>query len=153
MAEYEVTRSTTIAAPPERIRPLIENFHEWRRWSPWEELDPDLKREYSGPESGPGAAYAWEGNRKAGRGRMEILDVQPERIDIRLDFEKPFKASNRTAFELTPRGTDATGVTWRMTGENKGLMAILSRFMSMDKMVGKDFEKGLTRLKSAAESG
>jgi hypothetical protein len=88
MAEYEVTRSTTIAAPPEHIRPPIENFHEWRRWSPWEELDPDLRREYSGPESGPGAAYAWEGNRKAGRGRMEILDVQPERVDIRLDLEK-----------------------------------------------------------------
>ncbi len=152
MGDFEVVRSTTIAAPPERVHALIDDFHAWRQWSPWEELDPNMEREFSGAESGVGARYAWEGNRKAGKGNMEMVECTRERVALRLTFEKPWKATNRVAFELTPRG-DATEVDWRMTGTNKGLMALFSRVFSMDRMVGKDFEKGLERLKARAEAG
>jgi hypothetical protein len=151
MGDFEVVRSTTIAAPPERVHGLIDDFHAWRAWSPWEDVDPDLRRDYSGPDSGVGAKYAWEGNRKAGKGNMEIVASTPELVEVRLQFEKPWKATNQTLFELAPSGDGATGVTWRMRGRTTGVAALFSRFMSMDKMVGGDFEKGLARMKAAAE--
>ena len=151
MGDFEVVRSRTIAAPPGRVHGLIDDFREWRKWSPWEDVDPNLEREYAGPPSGVGARYAWEGNRKAGKGNMEIVESTPERVELRLTFEKPWKATNRVLFELTPQGADATGVAWRMTGTNKGFAALFSKVFSMDRMVGKDFEKGLARMKGAAE--
>ena len=151
MADYEVVRSTTVNAPPATLHALINDFHEWRAWSPWEDLDPNLNRIHSGPASGVGAHYAWEGNRKAGKGSMEITSSTPESIGFALMFVKPFKANNRFTFTLTPSET-GTSVTWRMTGEQKGLMWLFGKVMSMDKLVGKDFEKGLRRLKAVAES-
>jgi hypothetical protein len=153
MADYEVVRSTTIAAPAERLHGLIDDFHAWRAWSPWEDVDPELRRDYSGAESGVGARYAWEGNRKAGKGNMEIVDSTPDRVDVRLSFEKPWQATNAVAFTLAPAGDGATEVTWRMRGTNKGFAAIFTKVFSMDRMLGKDFEKGLARMKAAAESG
>jgi Polyketide cyclase / dehydrase and lipid transport len=153
MADFEVVRSTTVAAERERVHGLIDDFHAWREWSPWEDVDPNLKRHYSGPESGVGAKYAWEGNRKAGKGSMEVLSSTPERVDVRLVFEKPWNATNHVVFELTPSDGTATDVTWRMSGTTKGFAALFSKLYSMDRMVGKDFEKGLTRMKAAAEKG
>lgn len=152
MADFEVKRSATISAPRERVHGLIDDFKAWRQWSPWEDLDPELKRDYSGAESGAGARYAWEGNRKAGKGNMEIVDSSPERVGVKLTFEKPWQATNDVAFELAPAG-EGTEVTWVMTGEHKGLAGIFGRVMGMDRLVGKDFEKGLDRLKTAAEKG
>jgi Polyketide cyclase / dehydrase and lipid transport len=153
MGDFQVVRSTAIAASPERVHDLIDDFHAWRAWSPWEDVDPGLKRDYSGADSGVGAKYAWEGNRKAGKGSMEIVSSTPERIEVRLVFEKPWKATNRVVFELTPSGSTSTDVTWRMSGTTSGFAALFSRFVSMDRMVGKDFERGLARMKAAAESG
>jgi Polyketide cyclase / dehydrase and lipid transport len=152
MGDFEVVRSTRISAPAERIHGLIDNFRAWRSWSPWEDLDPELRREYSGSESGVGARYAWEGNRKAGKGSMEIVGSTPERVDVRLTFERPWKATNAVSFTLAPAGDGETDVTWRMTGTQRGFAALFGKLISMDRMVGKDFEKGLTRMKSAAES-
>jgi hypothetical protein len=151
MSSYEVARSTTIGADPARVHALVNDFHEWQRWSPWEDLDPDLERSYTGPDSGLGAHYAWSGNRKAGAGSMEITGSAPDAIDVQLEFLKPFAAVNQVRFTMTPiaGGTD---VEWRMTGEQKGLWGLVGRFLNMDKLVGKDFEKGLARLKTAAES-
>lgn len=151
MADFEVTRSTTIDAPPERVHALLDDFRRWREWSPWEDLDPDLRREYSGADRGVGARYAWEGNRKAGKGSMEIVESTPERVGLTISFEKPWNATNAIAFELA--GTERTEVTWRMSGTNRGVLALFARVISMDRMVGRDFEKGLVRLKAAAESG
>ena len=153
MGDFQVVRNTTIAAPPERVHGLIDDFHAWRAWSPWEDLDPNLEREYSGAESGVGAKYAWEGNRKAGKGNMEIVSSTPERVEVRLSFEKPWTATNQVVFDLTPAGGTATDVTWRMNGRTTGFQALFTKLMSMDRLVGKDFDKGLTRLKAAAESG
>ena len=150
MGAYAVSRSTTVIADPARVHGLINDFHEWTAWSPWEDIDPDLKRDYTGPDQGVGARYAWSGNRKAGEGSMEITSSEPQEIGIKLDFLKPFKARNSVRFTLTP-AVDGTEVTWHMSGEQSGLMALFGKFVPMDKMVGKDFEKGLTRLKAAAE--
>ncbi len=150
MAGYSVERSITVNAAPHHVHALLDDFHKWPAWSPWEDLDPDLQRTYTGPEKGVGARYAWRGNRKAGAGSMEIQVSTPTWIEIALEFLKPFKASNLTTFELTESGS-GTEVTWRMTGEQQGLMNVFSRFVSMDRMIGPDFEKGLARLKAVAE--
>jgi len=150
MGSYSVERSITVNAPATRLHGLVDDFHLWTRWSPWEDIDPDLDRAYSGSDQGVGAHYAWSGNRKAGSGSMEITGSTPEGVDITVRFLKPFKATNRTrlSFESTDVGTR---VRWVMTGEQTGLMAVLGRFMNMDKMIGPDFEKGLARLKAVAE--
>lgn len=151
MADFELTRSTTIDAPSAAVHALIDDFREWICWSPWEGVDPDLHRSYSGPEQGVGAAYAWTGNRKAGQGRMEITGVTDSEIRIRLDFIKPFKASNDVAFTLEPDGGTTT-VTWRMTGRRSGLMSAMNKVLNFDKLIGGDFDKGLRQLKQQAES-
>jgi len=149
---FRVERSALIQATPERIFPLVNDFHAWGGWSPWEKLDPDLKREFSGEAQGPGAIYAWEGNPKVGKGRMEILEsTAPSRLRIKLDFLKPFEAHNEALFTLATEGT-ATRVTWTMTGPQPFPMKVMGLFMSMDGMVGKDFEKGLAGMKALAEA-
>ena len=150
---YTVTRSTAIDAPHERVHALVDDFREWRRWSPWEELDPQMRRTYSGADAGVGAVYAWQGNAKAGRGDMTITGDQPGQVDIALNFEKPFPAQNRIQLVLTPTGEASTSVEWRMHGELSGVMRLFSVVKSMDSLVGPDFEKGLARLKRVAESG
>ena len=148
--EFEVVRDTTIPAPRDAVFALLVDFHRWIEWSPWEDLDPDLSRTYSGPPSGVGAVYEWVGNRKAGAGRMEITDADaPSRLVIALQFIKPFKSSSTTTFTLDERD-GGTHVTWRMVGPKTFMTRVMGVFMSMDKMVGRDFEKGLTRLGEAA---
>lgn len=153
MAEdtYTVERSATIAAPPSRVYEQIADFHNWTNWSPWEDIDPELRRTYSGAAAGPGAVYEWSGNRKAGEGRMEITGVDdPSAVDIALDFVKPFKAHNQIAFTIRPEG-DGSQVTWRLTGRKTLGIKIFGIFRSMESLVGKDFEKGLGRLKAHTE--
>jgi hypothetical protein len=155
MSEYEVVRSVEIAADPARVHGLVSDFHEWQAWSPWEGLDPDLRRTYSGPDSGVGAHYAWQGNRKAGSGSMEITSSTPGAVDLQLVFLKPFAASNHVWFALTPAevdGAPGTAVEWRMRGEQKGIWGVVGRLFPMDRLIGKDFEKGLARLKAVAEA-
>ncbi len=149
MSTYEVRRSAVIPAPAEDIFPLVNSFHEWTAWSPWENVDPGMSRRYFGADSGVGAGYEWSGNRKAGSGTMEIVESVPAReIKVRLQFTKPFKALNPTSFTFTP-APGGTEVTWRMTGENKGAAKLFALFINMDKLVGSDFERGLQSLGSA----
>ncbi|MEO7352590.1 MAG: SRPBCC family protein [Marmoricola sp.] len=150
MGGYSVERSITVNAPSHDVHGLVDDFHEWTQWSPWEDLDPELRRTYTGSDQGKGARYEWSGNRKAGSGRMEITGSTPEGIDITVEFLKPFKATNETTFTFEPSGS-GTSVRWVMTGEQKGLTAIFGKFVSMDRMIGPDFEKGLARLKAVAE--
>jgi hypothetical protein len=151
VSHFDIARSTTIRAAPTRVHALVNDFHEWPAWSPWEDVDPALQRTYSGPDSGVGAHYAWSGNRRAGSGSMEITSSTPDEIDLRLSLLKPWKATNDVTFTLVPAG-DGTEVTWRMTGEQKGAAAVFGKVFNMDRLLGKDFEKGLARLKAAAES-
>jgi hypothetical protein len=151
--DFELARSTTIQAPPTAVHALINDFHEWVAWSPWEGVDPDLKRTYTGPEQGVGASYAWTGNRKAGQGSMQITGSTDNEIRIRLDFIKPFKASNDVTFTLAPGSTaTTTDVTWRMTGKRSAAMSAMNKVFNFDKAIGGDFEKGLRQLKQRAES-
>jgi hypothetical protein len=150
MSGYSVERSITVNAPSHRVHGLVDDFHNWPLWSPWEQLDPDLQRTYTGPEKGVGSHYAWSGNRKAGQGSMEIKGSTPEGIDITVEFLKPFRATNQTRLSFEPSGS-GTEVRWVMTGEHKGLMGVFGRVMSMDRLIGGDFEKGLARLKAVVE--
>jgi uncharacterized protein YndB with AHSA1/START domain len=147
---FRVERSATIAAPPAVVYGLIQDFHAWERWSPWAKLDPAMKTTYGGP-AGVGATYAWEGNDQVGSGKMTIADLKPnENVAITLEFQKPMSATNRTEFALKPEG-DTTKVTWRMLGHNDFMGKAFGLVMNMDQLVGKDFDKGLSQLRSAAE--
>jgi uncharacterized protein YndB with AHSA1/START domain len=149
--EFEVTREATIPASRDAVFGLLADFHRWPEWSPWEDIDPNLERTHSGAPSGVGAVYEWEGNRKAGAGRMEITEASaPSRVQIDLQFLKPFKSRNTTTFELTDRD-GGTHVTWRMVGPKTFMTRVMGIFTSMDKMIGPDFEKGLDRLRNAAQ--
>jgi uncharacterized protein YndB with AHSA1/START domain len=146
MATFTVERSRTIKAPVERVYPLIVDFRQWTRWSPWEDMDPDLHRAYGGAETGPGATYAWSGNRKAGAGTMTITGAEENSsVAIDLHFDKPFPSDNKIVFELVPDG-DTTEVTWRMVGPRPWWMRLAGPLMNMEKFVGRDFDKGLDRM-------
>jgi uncharacterized protein YndB with AHSA1/START domain len=148
---FSVQRTTTIHAPADKVFALINDFHRWGEWSPWEKLDPELKRTFSGAPAGVGTIYEWTGNSKVGAGRMEILKAAPAtKLDIKLDFIKPFEGHNMAEFTLTPKG-DETEVLWVMHGPAPFVSKLMGVFVSMDSMIGKDFEAGLANMKAAAE--
>ncbi|WP_265949643.1 SRPBCC family protein [Dechloromonas sp. A34] len=149
---FRVERSISIKAPAEKIFPLINDFHRWEQWSPWEKVDPALKRTYSGADSGVGAAYAWFGNKEIGQGRMEIIEsTPPARLLIKIDFLAPFEAHNTVEFTLTRQG-DSTVLSHAMFGPSPYLAKLMGLVFSMDKMVGDKFEEGLGSLKAIAEA-
>jgi uncharacterized protein YndB with AHSA1/START domain len=148
---FRIVRSTTIKAAPEAVFVHVNDFHQWQAWSPWEKLDPQLQRTYEGPASGEGAVYLWKGNDQVGEGRMTIVESRPdERVRIKLEFLKPFAATNEADFKFQPDG-DETVVTWSMLGEHNFLSKAMCLIMNMDQMIGADFEKGLASLKAVAE--
>lgn len=151
--EFRVERSTVIAAPPDAVFEHVNDFHKWEAWSPWAKLDPNAKNSFSGPESGTGAAFKWVGNDKVGEGSMTIVDAQPpDRLQIRLDFEKPMKDTSQVEFTFQPTG-DQTKVTWTMSGryQNFAGKAFCTLF-NMQKMIGDKFEEGLASMKRTVES-
>ena len=148
---FLVERTIVIDAAPEVVHALIDNFHEWERWSPYEGVDSNMQKTFTGPESGVGASYSWSGNRKAGTGTMTITESVPaDRVVLDLAFSAPFKAQNVTTF-LIEKQSDGTVVRWQMTGKKNVLFRLLGFVLTMDKLVGKDFEKGLAALKAEAE--
>jgi uncharacterized protein YndB with AHSA1/START domain len=150
-AAFHIERSITIAAPPRAVFEQVNDFRAWTAWSPWEKIDPNLQRTYGGPPNGVGTTYAWVGNKKVGEGRMTIeKSDSPSSIAIKLEFVKPFAATNVAAFTFSPTA-DGTRVTWAMDGRNNFVCKAFSLFMGMDKMVGGDFERGLAALKTVAE--
>ena len=152
---FSVQRAAVVRAPAEKVFPLINDFHRWATWSPWENKDPAMKRTYSGAESGRGAVYAWDGNKNVGSGRMEILDASsPSKIVIKLDFFKPFEGHNAAEFTMLPQGDGSsatTNVIWLMHGPAPFISKVMQVFMNIDSMIGKDFEIGLANLKMLTE--
>lgn len=149
---FEVARSTTIAAPPETIFPMIDNLRTFATWSPYETKDPDMKRTFSGPESGVGARYDWEGDRQVGKGTLVIAQsAPPSKVMIDLTMLKPIEARNAVTFTLAPEG-GSTKVTWAMAGAVPLVARIVHLCFDMDRMVGGDFEAGLASLKAKAEA-
>ena len=148
---FQVRRSATITAPPEKIFPLINDFKSWTAWSPYEKKDPAMKRTYGATTAGKGATYAWDGDKNVGSGSMEIMDAPaPSRVTIKLDFKRPFEAHNVADFTLVPV-EGGTSVSWSMSGPTPFFGKILHVFVDVDKMVGRDFETGLANLKAMAE--
>jgi uncharacterized protein YndB with AHSA1/START domain len=150
--DFRVARTRTMNAPAERIFALINDFRNFGRWSPWEKLDPAMQRTLSGPPSGSGAVYEWSGNGKAGAGRMEITESIPSsRIQMTLDFIKPFKAHNVATYVIEQQGSSTT-VTWTMSGPANFISKLMQVFVSMDTLVGKDFDEGLDNIKRLVEA-
>ena len=148
---YHVERSATMGAPPDVVLGVVGDFRRFGEWSPWEKIDPAMKRTVEGPPSTVGSSYAWVGNKDAGEGRMSITEVQPDHIGMKWEFIKPWEATCSAAITAVPEG-DGSRVTWSMDGTNNYLSKMMSVFVSMDRMIGKDFEKGLAQLKPVAEA-
>ncbi len=150
-AEFRITRSATISAPPAAVFAQVDDFHKWEAWSPWEKIDPQMKRTYEGAPSGTGAVYGWVGNSEVGEGKMTVTESRPgELVRIRLDFIKPFAATNTAEFAFKPEG-GGTSVTWSMEGKKNFVSKAFCLFVNMDRMVGGQFEKGLAQMKSVVE--
>jgi uncharacterized protein YndB with AHSA1/START domain len=150
-ADFSVTRAATISAPPETVFAQVNDFHKWRDWSPWEKIDPEMARNYNGA-AGTGAEYSWAGNGDVGEGQMTITESRPnELIRIKLEFIKPMEGTSDTEFAFKPEG-EGTNVTWTMSGENGFVGKAICLFVSMEKMVGGQFEEGLANLKTVSET-
>ncbi len=150
--DFRITRSAAMSAPAAAAFAQVNDFHNWAAWSPWEKLDPDLKRTFEGAPAGTGAVYSWDGNKQVGAGRMTMLESRPgEVIRLKLEFFRPFAATNGTEFAFQPEGNQ-TRVTWTMDGKNTFITKAFHLVMNMDKVVGGDFEKGLAQMKSIVEA-
>jgi hypothetical protein len=150
-SDFRIERSAMMRAPAQAPYAQVNDFNNWRAWSPWEKLDPALKRSYEGPQAGKGASYAWQGNKDVGEGRMTITESRPgEVVRIRMEFFKPFAATSTTEFSFKSMG-ESTAVTWTMSGQNNFLSKAICMFVSMDQMVGGMFEQGLTQMKTVVE--
>jgi hypothetical protein len=151
-SEYRIARSTTVSAPAPEVFAQVNDFHNWEAWSPWAKLDPSAKTTFAGPAAGQGAVFAWSGNDKVGEGRMTLTESRPaELVKIRIDFVKPFAGTSTSEFNFKPAGTQ-TAVTWAMSGQRNFLEKAMCLFVSTDKMLGGEFEKGLAQMKSVAEA-
>jgi hypothetical protein len=148
---FRVQRTASINAPPDKIFPYVNELKRWRAWSPYEQRDPAMKRTYSGPESGKGAVYEWDGDSNVGKGRMEIVEsAAPGKVLIKLDFIKPFEGHNTAEFTMELKGGQ-TVVTWAMYGPSPYMSKLIDTFMNLDDMIGRDFAAGLASLKAEAE--
>ena len=153
-ATFRVTRSAVIAAPPARVFEEVNDLHRWVAWSPWQKLDPAMTQTYDGPPAGVGSTMAWSGNNKAGQGRMNITESRPaELVRFALEFIRPFRANHAAEFTFEPIGGGSeTRVNWSMSGDKNFMSKAFGLIMNMDKLIGADFEKGLTQLKTIAEA-
>lgn len=152
-SEFGVERSIVVNAPASAIFPHVNNLHNWEAWSPWAKLDPNAQGGFEGPEQGVGAVMSWSGNSDVGVGKMTITESRPdEMVAFRLDFQKPFEATNTAEFAFAPEGERQTKVTWKMAGSHDGVfMKALGLVMNCEKMVGQHFDQGLANLKAIAE--
>jgi len=151
-SEFRITRTTTVAAPASAVFAQVNDFHRWEAWSPWAKLDPAVRNTFAGAPAGAGAVFAWAGNSKVGEGRMTIVESRPnELVRIKLEFLKPFAATNTAEVTFKPEG-DRTAVTWSMFGHNNFMGKAVCLVMNMDKTLGGEFDKGLAAMKSVAEA-
>ena len=149
---FRIERSATIAAPAPTVFAQVNDFHNWEAWSPWAKLDPAARNSFEGAPAGNGAAFSWAGNSKVGEGRMTIVESRPsELVRIKLEFLKPFEATNTAEFTFKPQG-ERTAVTWSMYGHNNFIGKAVGLFVNMDRALGGEFEKGLVSMKSVAEA-
>jgi hypothetical protein len=149
---FKVERTAAMAAPASVVFAQVNDFHNWGAWSPWEKLDPDMKRAFEGPRAGAGSSYSWDGSDAVGAGRMTILESRPdELVRLKLEFFRPMEDVCTTDFAFKPEG-NRTGVTWIMSGKHTFISKVICMFMNMDTMIGGDFERGLAQLKAKSES-
>lgn len=151
-ADFRITRTITITAPAADIFSQVNDFHNWQAWDPWAKLDPEAKNSFEGPTAGNGAILRWAGNNEVGEGSMTLTESRPnDLIRIKLDFLKPFAATNTTEFTFKTEGNQTT-VTWSMFGQRNFISKAFGLFMDCEKMVGGQFEQGLAQMKSVVES-
>lgn len=151
MTSFSITRRAHSTAIPAHVLPLVTDFHQWERWSPWEGLDPQLQRTYSGAEHGAGSVYAWQGNKKAGAGSMTMTATDHEGAEIDLRFTRPFRAENHVSLRVTPAGDGGTDLSWTMSGQQSLMNRVFFRIFRMEKALSQDFDRGLAQLVAQAE--
>lgn len=151
-SDYRVSRTMVVSASAPEVFAQIDDFRRWQAWSPWAKRDPKAKASFAGPESGKGAMFAWSGNNEVGEGRMTLTESRPaEAVKIKTDFVKPFVGTSYSDFSLKPEG-GATSVSWTISGQNDFIAKAICLFVSMDKVLGGEMEKGLASMKALVEA-
>jgi carbon monoxide dehydrogenase subunit G len=146
-AAYEVSRSVEIAAPSAAVFPYVNDLKKFNEWSPWLKRDRDAKVDYGGGFD----SFTWKGNSSIGEGKMTIAErKEPSLVRMRLDFVRPFPGTGEAIFSLEPAG-GGTRVTWVMKGEKVFVTKVMGLFLSMDRMIGPSFDRGLADLKTQTE--
>jgi len=149
---FRIEYATTIQAPAEKIFPYVNDLASYRRWSPWEDKDPNMKGALSGPAAGTGAVFEWEGNSAVGVGRMEILDSSaPSRVVYDLHFKEPFEGHNTAEIVIVDGGGGTSTVNWAVYGTDPFFAKVMTVFFDREAMIVDDFRKGLAKLKALAE--
>lgn len=149
---FAISRTAILRASPERVFEIVNDFHKWQDWSPWAKLDSNCKTTFTGPDSGVGAEFAWDGNSEVGQGSIKITESRPnELIKLDLVFIKPMEGKSVTEFTFQPDG-EGTRVTWTMSGKNEFIGKLFSVLMDCDKMIGGSFEKGFDNMKTVLTS-
>jgi hypothetical protein len=151
--EMNVARSTTIAAPPEAVFKVVNDFRQWDSWSPWTKLDPDMKKTLEGPPEGVGAKYHWDSQKAdVGAGTTTLVESKaPEKVGMKIDMVRPMAGSCDAQFTFAPEGT-GTKVTWAMQSKKPFVGKVIGLFMDCEKMCGDQFNEGLANLKKVVES-
>ena len=149
---FRISRSAVLAASPDEVFGQVNDFHKWDAWSPWARLDPECKNTFEGAPHGTGAILKWSGNQRVGEGRQKIIASRPgELIRIKLQFVRPFAATNEAEFDFESE-ENGTRVTWTMSGKNNFVGKALSLVMDCEKIVGPQFEQGLANLRGVVEA-
>lgn len=148
---YNVNRSIVINKPLPHVFSYLKYLKNQDNWSPWAEKDPNMKKTFTGTDGEIGFVSSWIGNKDVGEGEQEITGIEENKvINSQLRFLKPFKSTS-DAYLTVDKDGENTKVTWGFAGKNKFPMSIMMLFMNMDKMIGKDFEYGLNKLKGILE--
>jgi len=151
--DYRVERSQEINASAAAVYEQVAYFNNWSAWSSWAEMDPSAEYTVIGEDGKVGTKQSWKGD-KSGEGSMEILEALPnEVVSHKLVFTAPWESEARTKFLIEALDSTHSKLTWIMTGKNETKMSrLMGAVMPMDKMIGKDFERGLFKLDSVLQA-
>ncbi len=144
-----VEESVMVNASAENAFAQINLWSNFKQWSPWNELDPNMKISYKGEDGTVGSVYKWEGNDEVGTGTMTKTLVQPNsRIEYDLHFMKPWESKNKGYMTIEPVG-NAQKVTWGFVADAPFPQNVMMFFMKG--YIADDFKKGLNKLKAISE--
>ena len=149
-SEIKVERQIKISRSKSLIQKRLCDFYYFHdKWSPWTEKDPAMITSFKGNAGEAGHLYTWSGNKEVNEGEMELLAIKEDSVLLRINFDK--RQDSKLYFILKESDAE-TEVTWGLLMDIGFFGRAPMLFINMDKMIGPDFEKGLSNLKGYLEA-